>query len=1184
MSAASSTSRPPSQDYSNTFIWSIVDLYFKNTPYFLTKHHLDSFHDFISYKIPTTISQLNPLSNSKEIDPVSKKPKYKIDIYFGGRDGKSIYLGKPAIFDHTLQPPSAKQMYPNEARLRNLTYASTLTCDIEIKYTINDREHFAEPMKGVMLGKIPIMLHSKYCVLHNMSSSMLTQVGESPIEQGGYFIIKGKEKVIISQERMGVNQVYLAPTPNDELYDFKAEIRSVPEQSSQAPRITTVFRKRKDKTFFVDVPNLRKPIPLFVLFRALGLESDKEILDYILFNIGDEGKAQFLTVLRPSILDAQPLLNSSLAFLLVIQLTKWKSMGQAHQVLKSDFLPHVGSDFKSKIFFLGYMVHGICKLVLGQIQATDRDSFSFKRVDLSGVLLSRLFREYYQTFRARCNKAIDNIYNYNKSLYQDQDFLRVIDEANRFKIFNPNIIENGLLKSIRGSWGAGTKKVIQGLVQDLNRFSFYATMSHLRRINLPLPSSAKVVAPRQLHGTQWGIICPVETPDGGNIGKIKNMSITAHISAGCFSGPIIEALRELGMVFLNEIVYQEISASFRIMLNGNWIGVHFQPIEMVHNFRLFRRNGLINLFVSIEANIPDQQINVWTDAGRLLRPVLVAKNHDLLIDPSKISQLRWDHLLAGTGDYVPFNPNLNSFISPSSLMDVRDTKKVFERLDSTQAAIEFIDVAEENASLIAMYPQNLASKQPFTHCEIHPSLILGIMAIIIPFVQHNQSPRNLFSSGQSKQSIGAYAVNYRNRLDQTAYVLNYPQTPLVNTRYAQYINRNLAPYGINAIVAVATYTGYNQEDSIIFNHDSIKRGLFRSTNFHTYSSEETQSSLYQSDSLFGNPLEEGVEHLQPGKNYQKLDSRGMIAQGDTVEEDDIIVGKFNKVEGPEGMELMDASLGVKKKTDGWVDKAFMDIDEQGNRLAKVCIREERIPTLGDKFSSRAAQKGTIGMVLPQEDMPFTREGIVPDMIINPHAFPSRMTIGQFLECVACKVCSVAGFTADATPFSETVNPVGLMGDILQNKLGYERYGNELMYNGRTGEQLKVDIFIGPTYYMRLKHLTLDKYNSRAAGPVTNKTRQPPEGKARGGGLRIGEMERDVLLSHGMAYFLKESFMERSDKFQFYINKNTGLITPANPPQNIYPKDNFGLVQAPYSLKLLIQELEGMAVAPRLLLE
>ena len=533
----------------------------------------------------------------------------------------------------------------------------------------------------------------------------------------------------------------------------------------------------------------------------------------------------------------------------------------------------------------------------------------------------------------------------------------------------------------------------------------------------------------------------------------------------------------------------------------------------------------------------------------------------------------------------------------------------FDDLKGSEGIIEYLDTAEEETALISS-DYDFNTNKPYTHVDIHPSLMLGVMGNQIVFPENNQLPRDLFSCGQSKQAVSLYSSNFFSRIDKMGVVLNYGQIPLIKSRYLQFINNEQHPYGENVIVAIMVYGGYNVEDSILFNEGSVKRGLFRTTYYNMYESREESSKVGENsiDSHFQNIQDANIDSTKFGYDYSDLDKYGLIKENTEMDEKKVVIGKVQtNLLNPN--QPQDVSVYPKKGQLGFVDKSFMTEDEEGFRLAKVRIREERIPAIGDKFCSRCGQKGTVGLIIPEENMPFTENGIRPDLIVNPHALPSRMTIGQLVETLMGKACVNIGGYGDCTAFVNKGSKHELFGKALTQQ-GFNKTGNEILYNGMTGEQLDAEIFIGPTYYMRLKHMVKDKINSRARGPINQLTKQTVGGRANDGGLRIGEMERDGVIAHGAAGFLQESLLVRGDEYFMAVCNNTGTVAIFNKSQNLFLSPmadgpikfnksiddnlnienvsrfgrNFSILRVPYALKLLIQELQAMNIQLRIITE
>ena len=1171
--------------------WKIIEKYFNSNTCILTYHHLSSYNEFLSSKIISTIKRNNPLKIFKgEKNKVSNKHTYEIEIYIGGINGEAIFIDKPTIYDNNTK--LYRQLYPNEARLKNLTYSSNIYADVIIKYTYrqgkveNYYETVFDNQNKICIGKIPIMLHSNYCVLNGMTNQILVDMGEDPDDQGGYFIIGGKEKIVISQEKRADNCIILENISDiNDQFCCKAIVKSTLEYSFTKPQKFIVKMNRETLQIYAEIPYLRNDIPIFILFRALGVISDKLIIEYI---FGSSQENKLIELLRPSILDTGIIYSQedALDYLASFKMKNMNNISFLYNIFNKYLLPHIDINKDSdqvinknkwKCYYIGYMVNKLLKLYTKQINPTDKDSFSNKRIESSGSLLAELFSEYYETEFLKGQKSTTverkvgeqyefKIVNNQSSITIDQ----LINNDNRSEIFNQNIIENAFIRSLKGNWGKNNNR--PGVVQDLNRISFLGTMSMMRRLHFPLDATLKVIPPRKLHSSQWGMCCPNETPDGGNIGFIKTMSITSFITPGHRSDNIIKILYYYGVINLDVVQPNQILDQIKIIVNGKWIGIHNNPIELYNRLILFKHNSIINKYTGISWFIQAKEIVINTDDGRFIRPLIKINeknNFEKIINYKSISDKNWDQLISNNLDltFDEYIKNLSKYnLQPS--------------------VIEYLDTDEIDNSLISTHLYSITDKnnkfKNYTHCEIHPSIILGVSSLCTPFCIHNTSPRNLLSIMQSRQSIGIYSSNYRDRMDQTSYILHYPQTSVCKSRYNKYFGKLSNTYGQNAIVAIMSYTGYNQEDSVIINESSLQRGLFNHVSFKTYT-EEIIYSKEKNDYIFCNPLLKKA-FLKRGYNYSKLSDNGIIREGETVNGDDVIIGKVIISKDENGNEVLyDQSIVPEKFTNSIVDKVFIYSDNDKVTF-KVKLRSLRIPELGDKFASRHAQKGVIGMIIPHQDMPYTKNGIIPDILINPHCIPSRMTIGHLIETVFARNGILDGNFIDATAFTTPKDPINRVDTLFPDYISkhLDKYSNEILYSGYSGDQLKCQIFMGPIYYMRLKQLVKDKIHSRGRGQLSLLTRQPTEGRARDGGQRIGEMERDVLIAHGISSFLKESFSTRSDEFQVYINRFTGLIQPFNPSKGVFSSDSYSQLETPYTFKLLIQELQSMNIIMRLI--
>ncbi len=1173
--------------------WDIIDTFFRDTDYYKSQHQIDSFDEFIFSEengIRNIIKRENPFIIFKGENKSQGTFAYEIKIYFGEtldengdliKDVENIFVSAPAIYN---QKKELHAMYPNDARLKNLTYKSNIFINVGIQYVLHNQDKYIiKNIEKVNIGSIPIMIHSKLCILHKLDPIKLSNFGECPYDHGGYFIIKGKEKVILSQEKKVNNILYINKSPEENII-LQGNIKSVSNEGFQSSRtnyvsyVTNKIKKENntivENTFNVRILGLDLNIPLFILFRVLGIQSDKEILSLIVYNNdNDTLKNKLYQLILPSAKDAQPIYNQKAGYKFISLNTKGKENFNVIDILNNNLFPNYGENNSSKAKYLGYVVRKILLTHLGIYKDTDRDSYVNKRVDLPGSLLLELYRELWGKFKRNTSLKIDSEYKLNFESIEDSDISNIINGLNVSKIFSNTIMET-ITKSFGARFGTGISSR-QGIVQDLNRNNMLGTLSHIRRLSIPLPAGSKTIGPRKLHNSQWGFVCPTESPDGGNVGIINHLSIIARVTTNIDENGIYDALIDAEVILIDKLTNKNIQQSTYVFLNGRLIGSHYNPQDLYKYMKLLKLNSFINITTSISWNIQTKEFHVFCDSGRIIRPVFRLKENS---DGDKYNELingdyshitSWKKAIHGYlyELYKDINFSSNSYYK-DELANLKKKTNYIEILEEKASVLEYIDSIETENLLISKDFKTFENIH--THAEIHPSLMLSAVSLNIPFPEHSQYPRNAFSCQQTKHAVGVYSSAYNTRFETFSHILYYPQRPLVTTRYKKYTDVDKLPYGINAIVAIASYSGYNQEDALILNQSSIDRGMFKSLYLRSYDDEEENNNGKKV--YFSNPLnEKNIQKLNTSK-YEKLDDNGFIKENLWIDSDDIIIGKCSQ-KIVNGKELTSVSgKKINFGTSGIVDKVIVNSSEEGIRKCKVRVRKEKIPGIGDKFASRCGQKGMCGMVLPNWDMPFTKDGIIPDIIINPHAIPTRMTINQLLEVILGKSSCLGGFLGDATPFQN--NDINEFSKVLQG-FGYEKNGDEVMYSGITGDQIKTSIFIGPTYYQRLKIMVADKMHSRGTGPLHHLNRQPASGRANNGGLRIGEMERDSIISHGAASFLKESVMERSDAFKVQIDQKSGLIEYNN------KLEDKTMVNIPYAMKLLLQELQSMSIGTRL---
>ena len=1133
----------------------IIQSYFKQDN-ILSKHQIESYDDFIDNIIPNILNQFSPI----EVNLNENSLKIKCI--------KMNLLTDTIIIEDCKYNENngvEKILYPDIAILRNYSYMSNMLIDIDISLEILENGKTIimpnKKFKNVLIGTVPIMVGSKYCMntKHNKRPSCQYDIG-------GYFIINGNEKVIISQEKIATNIIQVFESKKDK-FSHACEIRSIDENTFCIPKCISIKITNNPDIFnnelFINIPTIKNPLPIFVIFKLFGCITDKEIL-YSIIDNSDKAVDDIMTnILLPSFNKISDINSEIDAYRLIINnlntnyynIPEEKKIEYINKNIVVNILPHIKTKEK-KILYLGLMVNKLLKCYLKIDIVADRDSYIHKRIETPGILLSNITYLCYNKIFKDSKVLIKNEFE-TKMCNISKDLENIINDTNFNKILKPGYLETTFKSSLAtGNWGikSNISNNKSGVSQVLNRLTYSSNISHVRRVSTGGDVTGKLIPPRKLHPTSWGYICPSETPEGQSIGLVKNLSNSCEITHQYSSEPIryyidkyIIKIEEMDIFTFDKI------KNTKVLINGDWIGHVIDVKGLLKILKEHRSKGNINIYISFYIDYKNNAFYIYTDRGRCIRPLLKLNNHKIIYNKTIQEKLlnktlKWDDLLL--------------------------------ELPEKNCIIQYIDVYEVNNNIICPDIKNINDNK-YTYCEISPSLILGILASCIPFANHNQAPRNTYQSAMGKQAIGVHTSDINNRFDTFSHTLYYPQKSIVSTKYMDYFNTNKLPNGMNVVVAIATYGGFNQEDSVLLNRGSIERGLFSSTFYRCYKEEENKNQLTGEEDKFCKPDINNI--LFPkNNNYDKIQENGFVKENTYVDDNDIIIGKIIPIKHPT-YKYRDTSISVKNNESGYVDKNYVNINGDGFKFCKVKIRSIREPEIGDKFSSRHGQKGTVGMIYDQCDMPFSKEGIVPDIIINPHAIPSRMTIAQLFECILGKVCSMKGYNGDSTVFSnlDSSNILNIL-----EELNFEKHGNEVLYNGMNGEQLHTSIFMGPTYYQRLKHMSGDKVHSRSSGPIVSMTRQPSEGRSSHGGLRFGEMERDCMIAHGAPNFLQERLMKVSDKFQCFICNKCGMVSISIPNNNEYKCNkcknylDFSKIYIPYSCKLLFQELQSMSIISR----
>ena len=1476
---------------------------------------------------------------------------------------QNVSIRKPTIFENN---GALTPMYPNDARLRNFTYAAPVYLDMEVTTTLTDpgkdtKETRVRTLQRVLAGKIPVMVGSKYCLLSESPEKHPRELGECSADPFGYFIVQGGERIILSQERMAENRMFVFR--NNKAKHKEAEIiecKSIGPDNEGVPKNVAVKIIYNSKIasgpehIRVTLPRIKAEVPLFVMFRCLGVESDKAILELIMGPDNNE----YDMIFQECIFEAAEVRTKSVAqdwlqkhigsgggireqltasTLGTVRAPKERQIGE---IIAEELLPHIGGAemMFEKACFLAAMTKKVLDVYHNKIPYDDRDGYPNKKVELPGNLLGNLFRFFFGVKTIKDMKSTIMKEIHNGAWKASGKFENIINTTNVYKILKTTIVEVGMKSSLAtGNFQAGKMGTKTGISQVMNRLTFLSGISHLRRLSTPIEKTGKLIPPRKLHNTQYGMICPAETPEGHSVGVVKNLASTATVTLPSSPHPVLRVLYdELGMKHLPDTNSAEKKVAIKVFINGAWVGTLSGGDDArghVRSLKTAKLAGRVNPFTSIVYNPNNQEIWINTEGGRLVRPLFVAETMREILSTNCekpwVASSSWNELM--------------TWVSPKG-----------------NHLLEFVDAGESEYVYIAKTLGTLAADH--THLEIHPSAIIGTMGSNIPFPDHNQSPRNSYQAAMGKQAMGVYALNFTERLDTMSNLLMYTARPLVSPYMSKYYRAQDMPSGNNIIVAIMTYGGYNQEDSVMINRAALDRGLFRSIFYRTYKDEEKKNQASGEEERFCKPDPALTKHLKLA-NYEKLGPDGIIPENTFVDNDDILIGKVvpirlravegamaagvshsslasmsaaqaaAAVEAAGGKRFRDSSKMLRNNETGFVDKIYRGRNGEGFSFVKIRVRSERTPTIGDKFCltedhdvmtrnrgwvsikdvcvndmvaqlnrdtmkmeyrhptdvirldyndkiyevesqgvslkttlnhrmfvkprdtdtytfklasevvgkrvtylsageidqpdyvfseeslkipqekmndwidvfgiwmaegwtadypkhyvyrtefaankprvysalikacenleftynyvetskkfmindksvtsylgqlsvgavnkelpdwvynlsaeqsrrlvmamclgdghetetslhyytsseklkdslhrvvqhagwtayssilreagytsvttsgreitatkdmwnigirrsrltntmnhghtgsqdgqketltqyngsvfcisipsevflvrrngrcvwtgncSRHGQKGTVGMILEPEDMPQTATGIVPDIIINPHCIPSRMTIAHLMETLMGRVGCEIGAVGDGSPFTDV--SVDGLSKMLRDGLKLEPHANEVLYCGTTGRQMTTSIFMGPIFYQRLKHMVDDKIHSRSSGPLVMLTRQPAEGRARDGGLRFGEMERDCMISHATSEFLKEIMMEKSDNFQCFVCKACGLVGLVNPKAGIFKcsscptTTDFAQVRVPYAYKLFLQELESMSICSRILPE
>lgn len=1160
----------------------VLQTYIRTNEFPLIQHHKDSFNAMLNTDIPTFIRAMNPLTLELGDKTTNDSTRRYIRVWIGGKEKTAIRYSSPVELDGTA-------VVPQTCRLNNMTYALSVHANIDIEYEVG-KEKITKSFPDVSIGQIPLMLRSQYCHLTSIPSE---SVDECKFEIGGYFIVEGVERALLTQELLGNNMFYAgvrkrkksAATGSKTLVEkeaaveidldvrekmeyededeYYAAIKTMSEDGTRGAyshfltlpsEASIVLRFQEDGIYspleditkdyarlvMIQLSGFQNPVPVISLFRALGLSSDRDIYESVLAGVPDRDRSKYDDIFYQIIVSHETFLRrSDQTDLKVLALqTRSGSNSEVVKNLYEKLFSHVegdmgdaGSLFRRKGYMLGTLLKMAMDVAIGRRGPSDRDSMQFKRFKTSGVLCFEEFRRNYIEISNAMLLKMDKRVQYEPKNYAGTNIADLVQTENINRYWSSWMLLSGFTKSFKGAWG---KEI--GVSQILPRASYMSAIHFLRGSSLQIDKTISTAPPRRLYASLFGLLCPVDSPDGSDIGYKKGFAMFAQVSTAFSVAKVKEVMKNTNLFLDTANIHPSTWKPewTKIYLNSDLVGVCIGDTEVFHTKMLAaRRSNELAYSVSLSWMRVNNEYKIYCDAGRPIRPVYREGTTSEQIVACKT----WADMMK----YV-----------------------------------DYIDAYETDSLLISLTPFH--PEQP---SEMHMTFNLSAITNLVPFSDHNPVTRSVFAIQQQKYAAAWFHTNYMKRFDTIAMMLCQPQKPLSQTWvYNEIMGRGgCLPYGINAIVAVTVYGGSNQEDAVILNKSAVQRGMYQTMYYHSY--EVCEEFIYeaytyidnervvdQNSSVYTeivNPKNKNIK-LKSGKDYDKLDSNGIIRLGSIVDEKTILIGHISPIFSAKGhLEgHRDNSIEAKRGQLGRVDAIYSFHNDSGRKCVKIRVVEERFPIVGDKMASRHSQKGVVGELISEQDMPFTKEGIRPDLIFNPHGLPSRMTTGQVIEIASNKLGGHLGCFTDATPFTTTNRLQDLRKALVDR--GFHPHGHEVLYNGRTGEQMEADIFMGPIYYQRLKHMVEDKINYREQGPMKLLTRQPTQGRGDEGGMRIGEMERDALISHGMSKFLQESLMDRSDKQTIVFDHEEGRFDTS--------KD---MIDVPHSMALFSQELEALHV-------
>lgn len=1156
----------------------------------LVHHHLDSFNNFTLEGVYQIITQNYRVEINLDKDEIAKHPDQDVKMIQILIEFTDVDIKKPTITDYQGREGP---LMPNMARLQKLNYSCALYVDSKITISAileNGNEIVkTETINKVKIADIPCMVGSIYCHTYGMGKHARIQIQEDPQDIGGYFILNGNEWIISCLENTTYNKARIFRNKGHKKEITRLEMISKPGDAYENSAEIHI-KLMEDGNIYITLTSvalLSFDIPFYVFFKLLGMSSHKTIIDNISYgyststnpdSISDHmyqiveqafvAKDKYFSDLL-TLTNRDDMVNYMAKTLSIMMHVKNKdskyeeNIGYINwiktrlfDIIDDKLLPHVGttpSDRYNKLRYLGHLIHELILVEYGVMESSTRDGLVIKRIDAAGSAYAKVLKRAFNN--SIVFPLIKKFRHEMKAIQYDQVLLK-----QAFSATDSKALEKELVKSIT----TGDKEITVGTRTVANRLSSEKLtrknqshmISALNTVRTKQSKSAQNSGPRskemrQVYGDFIHFLDPNQsTATGDKVGVVKQKALSTFITSSSSSLLVKELmLRDPDIIPLQYVSPREIFdlEYTKILVNGDWIGCTSHAYKIVHKYREYRRginfvdfdtvpekfeSRPMNKHVGIDWNTDDNNINLWTDSGRMMCLFLVVRNN------GEQDPYGRDYFGSAYDPYKNTGFQQDCLLTIDMINDLRQKKYGIEKLVD-DGIVEYLS-PEEMYSVYIAYDINELERnrhnplKPYTHCAI-PTSVLGVISAISPFVENNDMARIIFNTNQTKQSSGIFALSWAYRMDKASSLQYYCEMPLITT----ISNSFIYPNGVNAMVAVLCYGGYNMEDSLIYNQGSADRGFAK--NIHnSYVETELENNEH-----FAVP-DSTTAGIKENANYNKM-VNGVVPRGTVIHENDVLISKILKTYDNQQITTRDRSIMYKEHEEAIVVGNITAESSKATTFTRVAYSNVRKLGVGDKFSSRHGQKGMTGIGYLQDDMPFCNNGLQPDLILNPAALPSRMTIGQLIEALAGELCMKMGVITDASAFCE--NSIEHIINMLRS-LGYAYDGKKTMFSGMTGEIIDMEVFLGPVYYQRLQKYAVEQIYYINTGNVEIITRQPLEGKSKNGGLKVSELAKDVINSHGAGHFVMEKMRDHSDDFYVYVCNTCGHRPIVNEKMNM----------------------------------